>query len=169
MRPEDWNWLEALSQRLSWQGSEDWSDEHNRLALYRSALDRLPIRDSGDLLDLIGKDADHVMAEAVLAEAIDKVATTLSSLGEFDQWLHDVWEPDVAFTFPRRRAEEWRLYMRIQEDPAMDPAELQESSDWLQRRVATNSESHAALAWLAQHGRTKRTRAAAAESLRRRR
>lgn len=107
------------------------------------------------------------MAEAVLVRWIEHSATSAVSSEVFRSRLHGQEPAFAGSEFARHRAGEWPAFFRVREGQA--PPDVGTMSDWLQRRVAADSEFSEVLAALAAGGRTRRVRTRATERFRRHR
>lgn len=136
-------------------------DEHARWAIYEAAMHRPEARPA--LLRLVRLEPEHVLAETVVLRMLEEV-------DEADQgsWIEA--QPVDGRGLTRWRAREVSVARSVAGTGA-DPDDLDvgQWSDWLQRRVAQDSGRLGVLDALAADGRTRRVRAMAAESARRRR
>lgn len=143
------------------------ADEHLRYQAYKEAVDaKSNIDDVQGLIETLSHDPDRTMASAAATYLVDAAANTIRNLEEFSSWTQKLQLLQEGFEFPQRRAEEWILYKKIQIEQADALDEIQQRSDWVQRKVAAESNSTNALELLAESGRTKRIRSMAQQRLR---
>lgn len=148
--------LDALARLVGQVPARDWSDEHDRLDLYRSAL-RNGV-DDDRLRALLRGEPDDLVVSDVLAEAIYKASPEAG-----ERWL-DV-APPSAMDFLKKRLREILLLRGVagfEDGGASYVAAVLDGSNWLQIRVAENSPRRDVLMALAKDGRTKRIRNIAA-------
>jgi hypothetical protein len=140
-------------------------DEHKRYLLYVDVLTSMPPESEVDLIEIVRSDPDRTMSQAAIVEYLDRTAGRLESASQYTDWLTQHKPQFQALEFVNRRANEWGLLKDLDENAPVDVKELYEASDWLQRKVATETRSKLALEALLQTGRTRRIRAAAAHRL----
>ncbi|WP_327315351.1 alpha/beta fold hydrolase [Streptomyces sp. NBC_01235] len=149
--------------------------EHARFAEYLRALDRVPPAEETPLIRRILTDPDRQMARSAVLRHLDRRAATLHRAADdtWKAWADPLAEAVRNDPFLTRRLQEWTLVHTVTApahpwDPAATPTALATASDWLQRRLTETAGVPApALAFLAEHGRTRRVRAAAAAAARR--
>lgn len=145
--------------------------EHRRYAAYLAALETVAREDEADLVADVLRDEDAVMAQSAVVRHLDRRAALLLTDARFSSWAAAVAPAIAGRDFLTRRLAEWTLLRTIALDGPNEPwaaDELTAASDWCQR-TATSTRAVAsprALALLADHGRTRRVRAAAADRLR---
>ena len=139
-------------------------DEHVRWALYQEALRQ----DALDLLLLaVAEDPDHVMAAGAVVGALEQVLP-----GERGRWVSVTTGWSTA-DFVARRAGELDVLESVSRtvggdgSPAVEE-DVDDWSDWLQRRASVPATRAEVLEVLAERGRTRRIRHTAAEALTRR-
>ncbi|MGY1946469.1 hypothetical protein [Nocardia asiatica] len=140
----------------------DDDDGHQRYARYRQELAWvLPEGESG-MIEVVLGDPDTAMAEAAVVEHLDRRATELLSASEFLDWAHTIGQVIGEREYLVRRLREWALLRSIRTGEAWTADQIRGASDWFQRKAVDLATSPAVLALLADQGRTRRVRAAAA-------
>lgn len=161
MRDEPGRAFRALDLLASHLGAErpreGWRDEHDRADLYRRSFDVIGAR--GLLLEAAVEEPVPSMQSWIGVQMIERVPTA-----DFAHWLRLADDPYAA----RRAREVARLRDLVASAP-FDSSEIEAWSDWLQRRAAVEAHRHDVLEALALHGRSKKVRAIAQESLEARR
>lgn len=140
-------------------GKASWEDGHARWELYRRAAEQPAAH--ALLLDAVRAESDGPLSSAVVVLMLER-----TPVAEHGSWTAAL-DPEVR-EFAERRSGELAVLDSLDRDAAVyDAAEVGSWSDWLQLRVAqSRAESHRhALELLAGHGRTKRIRRTATESL----
>ncbi|MGW2617343.1 hypothetical protein [Streptomyces sp. NPDC001500] len=159
--------------------------EHARFAAYLDALARVPAAEETALIRRVLTDEDATMARSAVLRHLDRRATAFPRATDADDDSWQVWtkameEAVGKDAFLTTRLTEWTLLRalatpsspRTRAPQAATPvtatvAALATASDWLQRRlVEAPDASPQALAFLADQGRTKKVRAAAARRTR---
>ncbi|MER6789323.1 hypothetical protein ABT330_32710 [Streptomyces sp. NPDC000658] len=159
--------------------------EHARFAAYLDALARVPAAEETALIRRVLTDEDATMARSAVLRHLDRRATAFPRATEADDdswqaWTKATEEAVGEDAFLTTRLSEWTLLRALTTPPgttartplATAPVTavaitLTTASDWLQRRlVEAPDASPQALAFLADHGRTKKVRAAAARRTR---
>jgi hypothetical protein len=137
----------------------DLDDGHGRWHLYEHLIDR---RLGFDLLrPAVAAEDDKVLAAAVVVRVLEVVPDE-----ERDHWVALL--PVEHQAYSRRRADETRALDRAKAGSlAVEEGEsnLDSWSDWLQLRLSAQAVDVGMIALLAERGRTKRIRRAAAERL----
>ncbi|MFI7297015.1 alpha/beta fold hydrolase [Streptomyces sp. NPDC050121] len=147
--------------------------EHARFAEHLRALDRVPPAEEATLVRRILTDPDRQMARSAVLRHLDRRAATLhrSDHATWQAWTAPLTEVVRDDPFLTARLQEWTVLHTVTADPSWNPATaeaLAAASDWLQRRLTqTPGVPAPALAFLAEHGRTRRVRTAAAAAARR--
>ncbi|MFD5267677.1 alpha/beta fold hydrolase [Streptomyces sp. NPDC058335] len=145
--------------------------EHARYAEYVRALDEVPPAEEPALIRRILTDPDRQMAGAAVIHHMDRRGEALhgSPAATWQKWAAGVREAlgPTPPPFLLTRLEEWtHIHTLTTSSDTWDPAHLSTGSDWLQRRLTkTPGVPAAVLAHLAEHGRTRRVRAAAGRGL----
>lgn len=143
------------------------ADEHSRYALYLDALKTADTADQLSIMRLLAGDPDQTMAQSVVVWNIDRMAQQLPSSESFQAWLREIGEELVPFEFAQKRADEWLLAKQIAEGAKVDGNRIVLATDWLQRKLSSETPSRACLETLAESGRTRRIRHGAQERLKR--
>jgi hypothetical protein len=125
----------------------------------------IALMDLSGYIDTVLADPDHVMGSAVLVEVIGSVAAQAGRT-EFVEWSASILARVHDRSFVVRRIAEWRLFNALA-DRLVLQQELLDATDWLQRKVAAESNNIGALTLLADRGRTKRVRSVSADRLHR--
>ncbi|MEU6514892.1 hypothetical protein [Streptomyces sp. NPDC046978] len=150
--------LAALAGRLGVDAGDP-SDEHDRWAVYRRALDepaQLPA-----LFDVVAVEPDDSISLGI-------VLHLLATLPPSDRqsWI-DRLGADRGRAYATRRARELAVLQGDSVTTLLDDPSVQDSwSDWLQLGLADSSDEPAVLHRLATKGRTKRIRRLASERIR---
>ncbi|WP_406062270.1 hypothetical protein OG462_29740 [Streptomyces sp. NBC_01077] len=150
--------LRGLEDRLG-RTVTDVNDGHARWELYRAALASDAARPG--LLAAVVAESDGALASGVVGEALERVPRADRNI-----WVEAL-SPAVR-AFSERRARELGLLEDLRAGaaaPAPDSGSVAGWSDWLQLRIAAEVSDGAVLRLLAESGRTKRIRRAAAEAL----
>ncbi|MFV6027861.1 hypothetical protein [Streptomyces sp. NPDC056264] len=135
----------------------DVTDGHARWELYRAALASDAARPA--LLAAVVAEPDGALASGVVGEVLERLPRA-----ERSTWVEAL-SPSVR-AFSERRARELGVLEDLRAGaPAPDPEAVTGWSDWLQLRIAAEVSDGAVLRLLAESGRTKRIRRAAAEAL----
>ena len=136
-------------------------DEHQRYAHY--LLEFANVTDAGEpeLVRAVLTDPDRVMAESAVVRHLDLRAAALLADPGFPVWATRMGSLVDDHRFPARRLREWVLLRAFVLDEDWREEDLTSASDWLQRRACAEPAAPAALAVLAERGRTRRVRAAA--------
>jgi hypothetical protein len=132
--------------------------EHARFHDHIRELSHVSDIDECRLLETVLGDSDQVMAESAVLRHLDRKAATLENADAFEQWSRRVSPVLDQHALLARRLRDWSLHYAIIAGGHWSAADLIESSDWLQRKVAEHVDSPAALIALAEHGRTNRVR-----------
>ncbi|MFD6187611.1 hypothetical protein [Streptomyces goshikiensis] len=114
------------------------------------------------------RDPDRVMAESAVVTHLDRRAAQLLADERFRDWARAVGAVLDGRAFPVVRLREWTLLKSVHQGEPWSVAELSGASDWCQRTAVALLTSYEALGLLAEAGRTRRVRNAAAQRLVRR-
>ncbi|MGK8523833.1 hypothetical protein ACRS6B_20840 [Nocardia asteroides] len=143
----------------------DHDDEHHRYARYREDLARvLPEHESG-MMSAVLADPDTAMAESAVAGHVDRRAAQLLTDPDFPAWADTVTQVIGERRFLIRRLREWALLRSITTDEVWTADQVLGASDWFQREAVRIATSPTVLTLLADRGRTRRVRAAAARRI----
>jgi hypothetical protein len=142
--------------------------EHERYARY--LLEFANVAEDGEpgLIRAVLADPDQVMAESAVVRHLDLRAAALLAGPGFPAWAERMGALVAEHRFAARRLREWVLLRAITRDEGWGETELTGASDWLQRRACAEPAAPAALAVLAEQGRTRRVRTAARRTAARR-
>ncbi|MDX3571626.1 alpha/beta hydrolase [Streptomyces sp. ID05-47C] len=146
--------------------------EHARYAEYVRALAEAPPAEELALIRRILTDPDRQMAVAAVIRHLDRRGEALhaSPPATWQKWAEGVREAlgPTPPAFLLTRLSEWTYVHTLTTSDLRDPSNpshlshLSTASDWLQRRLTeTPGVPGAVLTYLAEHGRTRRVRAAA--------
>ncbi|MFE3632607.1 hypothetical protein [Streptomyces goshikiensis] len=124
--------------------------------------------DEAERVAAVLRDPDRVMAESALVTHLDRRAARLLADERFQDWAHAVGAALEGRAFPVARLREWSLLKSVSQGEPWSAAELCAASDWCQRTAVALLTSYEALRLLADAGRTRRVRHAAAQRLVRR-
>ena len=141
------------------------NDEHARYQTYTDSLSLASPSEEHELIVAVLRDPDSVIAEAAVANHIDRQASILCSRSSYSAWTAQVVDLMSQHNFLIRRMEEWKLFKEIMEVGIGNVDALRNASDWLQRKVSQDAVSRAVLEKLAEIGRTKRVRNLASSRL----
>jgi hypothetical protein len=134
------------------------ADGQERGQAYLAALSVVPAAGEGEIVEIVLRDPDRVMAESVMISHVDRQASRLGSAGSFAAWAVGIADLLERQSFVARRLQEWRLFKTVMDGGDVDPTALAASSNWLQRKVVEDAVSPTALAIMSEVGRTKRLR-----------
>lgn len=134
------------------------ADGHERYRVYLEALAAVPTAEEGEIVMLVLRDPDRVMAESALISHVDRQASRLRSPGSFAAWAAGVAGAVGHQSFLARRIREWQLFKTVMEGGDVDAETLADSSNWLQRKIVDEAMSPTVLATMGEVGRTKRVR-----------
>ncbi|BDT91330.1 MULTISPECIES: hypothetical protein [Nocardia] len=140
-------------------------DEHQRYARYRQELSRVLPESESDMVRVVLGDPDTAMAEAAVVGHLDRRATELLTAPAFPEWAHTIGQVIGEREFVVRRLREWALLRSIRTGEEWTADQVCGASDWFQRKAVDLTTSPAVLALLADKGRTRRVRAAAARRM----
>ncbi|WP_432545064.1 hypothetical protein [Kineococcus sp. SYSU DK002] len=116
------------------------------------------------LLQQVLTDPDELVSDAAITQHLDRVARERHTAAAFTAWVEDHLDALPAGTHRRRRAEQWRTYKQLLDNPAQ-PLDLDVVDDWTQHRLAEGSHEPSQLWDLSRAGRTRRIRAQAHQRL----
>ncbi|MFJ8040611.1 hypothetical protein ACIRBX_08925 [Kitasatospora sp. NPDC096147] len=140
-------------------GDPDWDpDEHVRFARYRRAFAEVTPEDAAALVSRVLTDPDGSMANSAVCEYLDRRAAALLTDPGYPSWSLEMTDPVAVDDFAARRLREWTLLRAMTMGEPWDAEALLAASNWLQLHIAEKSAAEAALAALAEGGRTRRIR-----------
>lgn len=134
--------------------------EHLRFRAYLSVLERATDADEAVRVSEVLTDPDRTMAQSAVLRHLDRRATDLHRGPAYEPWAASMARATANHPFLTRRLQEWSLVRAITLRQPWSPQALLGSSDWLQLKAATTSNTDA-IEILAEHGRTKRIRSIA--------
>lgn len=147
----------SLAARLGLDAAEAVADEHLRWQLYRNGI----ATDEGAplVLTALCHEPNLPLASATVIWALEH-----RGAAERDRWIGAL-PPGSSSDYAKRRAIELAVAERLRDDPEtlVSAADVSGWTQWLQLRVAEESESRTALAALEVAGATKRIRRVAHE------
>ncbi|MCX2184129.1 hypothetical protein KV205_26885 [Streptomyces sp. SKN60] len=138
--------------------------EHLRFAAHLRALERVSDADEADLVGEVLADPDRTMAQSAVLRHLDRRAADLHHEPAYEPWAASMTRATLHHPFLTRRLREWSLLRALTLGQRWHQDALLDSSDWLQHRAATGSNT-GALEVLADRGRTQRIRATARTTL----
>ncbi|AKL64957.1 hypothetical protein OHU17_31025 [Streptomyces goshikiensis] len=143
--------------------------EYWRYTLHLASLAAAPDEaDEAERVAAVLRDPDRVMAESAVVTHLDRRAARLLADERFQDWARAVGAALEGRAFPVARLREWSLLQSVNQGGPWSAAELAGASDWCQRTAVALLTSYEALRLLADAGRTRRVRHAAAQRLVRR-
>ncbi|MCX4762439.1 hypothetical protein OG562_15930 [Streptomyces sp. NBC_01275] len=141
--------------------------EHARFATYLNALNTVHPAEESGLVRRILTDPDLTMARSAVLRHLDERAAALHLTPAYLSWASTMIQTISGHPFLTHRLQEWTLLRDISLNHPWDHSTLAEASDWLHRRLTETSNIPAsAYEFLAEHGRTRRIRNAAAAKAR---
>ena len=140
--------------------------EHVRFAAYLSALEQVGDADEVDLIREVLTDPDQTMAQSAVLRHLDRRAGDLYPGSAYDLWATSMAQVTAPRPFLAQRLQEWSLFRAVTLGQPWHPDALIDSSNWLQLKAATASNTDA-VRLLAEQGRTKRIRNTATTNLQR--
>jgi hypothetical protein len=142
-------------------GKQPDEDEHQRFHRYLRQLADVCQEDEAELVRMILRDPDEVMAQSAVARHLDRRAHQLLTDPGFGDWFHAMAAEVGEREFLVRRLYEWMLLRSIAVNAPWRSEDVLAASDWFQRTAVQILTSPAALRLLAGDGRTRRVRTAA--------
>ncbi|KAB8184532.1 hypothetical protein [Microbispora catharanthi] len=142
-------------------GKQPDEDEHQRFNRYLQQLADVCQEDEAEMVRVILRDPDEVMAQSAVARHLDRRAHQLLTDPGFGDWFHTMATEVGEQGFLGRRLYEWTLLRSIAVNAPWKPEDVLAASDWFQRTAVQILTSPTALRLLAGDGRTRRIRTAA--------
>ncbi|HEY3504747.1 MAG TPA: hypothetical protein VGN37_18435 [Actinocatenispora sp.] len=142
------------------------ADEHVRSSAYQRVVAVLAAGRSRDgdraVVATILRDPADLTAKTAVVALVDRVATTMDDPADLRRWAAGL-APEFSrlgghLDLVHRRVHDWAVYLTVRAGRVPDTAELACLTDWMQRRLATESTSPPVLDMLAGSGRTRKTR-----------
>ncbi|MFI6035647.1 alpha/beta fold hydrolase [Streptomyces sp. NPDC051315] len=147
---------------------QDEPPEHTRYAEYLQALSQVAPADEVRLVRAVLTDPDRTMARSAVLRHLDHRAADLHRTPAYEPWSAFMIQATADHPFLTTRLHEWTLLRAITLSHPWSPEALTEASNWLQRTLTeTPDVPTPALAFLAEHGRTKGVRNEAARRVQR--
>ncbi|MFF8971533.1 hypothetical protein [Streptomyces sp. NPDC014995] len=141
--------------------------EHARYAEYLQALRQVAPADEGRLVRAVLTDPDRTMARSAVLHHLDHRAAALHRTPAYEPWSRSMLQATTDDPFLTTRLHEWTLLRAIALSHPWAPTALADASNWLHLKLTETPDIPTpALAFLAEHGRTRRIRNAAARRVR---
>ncbi len=134
------------------------NDEHERIALYVSALATVTAERERELVALVLRDPDHPAARSAVCYHIDTRAPQLRTTSAITAWAATLADLVAHDSFLCRRIEDWRLFADVVKGRPVALHALSAATPWMQRKLAEEASSLSVLAVLAETGLTKKIR-----------
>ena len=157
---------DKLAELLATLGREDDPDEvaideHQRYELYREALAGSTPNRERELMAIVLADPDTAMRDSAIVAHIDRSAAPRTDIADFMQWYGSVRDLLDRSPFARRRGEDWLIVKEAESGDDMQNLDVENWSDWLQRKLSEETPSLNVLRSLAESGRSRRIRSTA--------
>ena len=144
------------------------ADQHVRSAAYHKVLAVLAAASHRDddraVLARILRDPDELVSKTAVVALVDRIALKTADPAAFRTWA-SAWTPELDRLtadghrrFIHHRITDWTLYLSAQTGHTPTPTELATATDWMQRKLATESMSQPLLTLLTESARTKKIR-----------
>jgi hypothetical protein len=140
------------------------ADVHDRFSAYLERVGLVSVDDASELLLVLDGESDRSMGESAMLELIDHLGNS-SAPDAFTAWFGSNSRVLRRRARTARRVDDWLTLMRARGGDSLDAADIEQASDWLQLRLASELAPSRGLATLAERGRTRRIRALAADRL----
>jgi hypothetical protein len=144
------------------------NDEHMRLRLYRKIIAEAAISQHRDndriIVATILRDPVESISKTAVVKFVDDIATRATDPVEFQRWTAELIPEIYLFKaegnrrFLQYRIRDWTIYLTINAGQTPTPAELTDTTSWMQRKIAEESICLSVLTVLAESGRTKKIR-----------
>ena len=141
------------------------TDEHERYAGYLLKLANVDEAGEVALVRTVLNDPDRVMADSAVVGHLNLKAAELLEEPGFADWARRLAPVVDDRPLPALRLREWNLLRSVAVGEPWQESDLIEATDWFQRWASAKVADRAALAVLAERGRTRRVRAAAVTRL----
>ncbi|MFI6152793.1 hypothetical protein ACIBCA_08875 [Kitasatospora sp. NPDC051170] len=141
-------------------------DEHVRFARYRAEFAAVEPQDAPGLVVRVLTDPDGAMANSAVCGYLDRRGAELLTEPGFPDWHGQMAGPVATDAFSARRLREWALMRAVELGEPWRSEDLLAASNWCQSYIVETSSAPAALAELAEGGRTRRVRDIAKDRLR---
>jgi hypothetical protein len=143
-------------------------DEHVRCSAYLKVLSVVAAAQRRDndreVVSMILRDPDGSVSKTAVVALVDSIAMKTDDPTDFRQWAVglmpeiDQLTTDGHRRFLHRRIHDWTIYLNIMTGRTPAAAEMASVTDWMQRKIATESTSLPVLAMLTETGSTKKIR-----------
>jgi hypothetical protein len=143
-------------------------DEHVRSSAYRKVLAVVAAAQRRDndraVVSVILRDPEGLVSKSAVVELVDRIAMKTADPADFRQWAAGLMPEMEQLTadghrrFLHRRIHDWTVYLTVMTGGAPATAEMAGVTDWMQRRIATESTSLPVLTVLTEIGSTKKIR-----------
>ncbi|MEU6540521.1 hypothetical protein [Streptomyces sp. NPDC047000] len=130
-------------------------DEHVRFAAYLDKLGHVADANEPDLVSHMLTDPDQTMAQSAVLRHLDRRAASLYPGPAYEGWARAMTQATIDHPFLAQRLREWSLFRAITLKLPWQPEELLASSNWLQLKTATGTNTEA-IEILTEASRTKR-------------
>ncbi|GLY72962.1 hypothetical protein [Actinoallomurus iriomotensis] len=143
------------------------ADEHVRCSAYLRVVSVVAAArrrdDDREVVSTILRDPAGSVAKTAVVALVDDIAMKTGDAAEFRHWAAGLMPEvdrlaDGHREFLHRRVHDWTVYLALMAGRAPAAAELAGVTDWMQRKLATESTSPPVLALLAGTGRTRKIR-----------
>lgn len=142
-------------------------DEHVRLSYYHKVLAAIVAEQRRDndraVVAMILRDHDGSVTKTAVVELVDGIAMKTRNPTDFRRWAAELMPEidqlmDGYRQFLHRRIQDWTIYLLIVTGYIPTAVEMAGATDWMQRRIASESTSLPVLAILTEIGSTRRIR-----------
>ncbi|MGC0418613.1 hypothetical protein [Embleya sp. AB8] len=138
--------------------------EHLRFWDYLRELEQVAEADEVGLVAEVLTDPVQEMAQSAVLRHLDRRAADLHPEPAYEPWVEKMTQATTRYPRLTRRLHDWSFFRAITLRQPWSPDALHDSSDWLQLKTASASNT-TALELLAEAGRTNRIRNTAKTSL----
>jgi hypothetical protein len=142
--------------------------QHVRSSAYRKVVAVVAAAQRRDkdraVVSVILRDPNDLGSKSAIVELVDSIAMRADDPTDFHQWAVGLMQEidqlmaDAHRRFLHRRIHDWMIYLTIMTGRTPAAAEMASVTDWMQRRIATESTSLPVLAMLTETGSTKKIR-----------
>ncbi|MEV5750794.1 hypothetical protein AB0L00_23470 [Actinoallomurus sp. NPDC052308] len=143
-------------------------DEHVRSSAYRKVVAVIAGAQRRDndraVVSVILRDPEELVSKTALVDFVDRIAMNADGPTVFRQWAVELMpeidqlKADGHRRFLHGRIHDWTIYLTVMTGRTPAAGEMVSVTDWMQRRIATQSTSPSVLAVLAEMGSTKKIR-----------
>jgi hypothetical protein len=139
-------------------------DVHGRYERYVAQIATTSVDGASGLLSTLDSEPDPPMAESALLSLVDHLASS-SPPDAFAAWCRASAQILRRRPVTSRRVDEWLALLSFRDGATLDESAVDQTSDWLQLRLAAELSPSQGLAVLVRHGRTRRVRTLATRRL----